>query len=161
MTQSRKAKRQEADLRSGAFPGFEPFGQREPAVQGWLGGTLRRELGRVEVGQVVLERDRPRRLSFAKLRVLAERLSEQVDYLRERLEIVDHDRRGMLIQLRSLPPAKDEVGIEFNEICLGRDRVVVRRIAFTRKEEVKRQVPLRLSELELERLLGHIREAMA
>ena len=130
-------------------------------VPGRLEGTFRREQGALQVGQVVLERDLPRRLSFAKLRLLAQRLAEQVDYLRERLEIVDHDRRGMLIQLRSLPPAKDEAGIEFNEICLGRDRLVVRRIAFTRKEEVKRQVPLRLSEGELERLLGHIREAMA
>jgi hypothetical protein len=161
MAQSRRSKREEEGVLPGPFQNFEAFNQRDPALQGWLGGTLRRGGGTVQVGQVVLARDRPRRLSFAKLRLLAQRLSEQVDYLRERLEIVDHDRRGMLIQLRSLPPAKDDAGIEFNEICLGRDRLVVRRIAFTRREEVKREVPLQLTELELERLLGHLREAMA
>jgi hypothetical protein len=101
----------------------------------------------------------PKRLS-AKLKTKAERLSEQVNYLKERLEIVDHDRRGMYIQLRSLPPYKDDTQIQFNEISLGKNKVVVKRIAFYRKEEVKQQVPLQLSELDLKRLLFDIRQAL-
>jgi hypothetical protein len=37
----------------------------------------------------------------------------------------------------------------------------VKRIAFYRKDEVKQQVPLQLSELELKRLLFDIRQAIA
>ena len=84
-----------------------------------------------------------------------------MNYLKERLEIVDHDRRGMYIQLRSLPPYKDDNQIQFNEISIGKNKIVVKRIAFYRKEEVKQQVPLHLSELELKRLLFDIRQAIA
>ncbi|HQL49004.1 MAG TPA: hypothetical protein PLC09_10070, partial [Holophaga sp.] len=88
-------------------------------------------------------------------------LTRQVDYLLERLEIVDHDRRGMYIQLRSLPPYKDDTQIQFNEISIARDRVLVKRIAFYRKDEVKQQVPLQLTEEQLQRLLGDIRSVFA
>jgi hypothetical protein len=84
-----------------------------------------------------------------------------VDYLDERLEIVDHDRRGMYIQLRSLPPYKDELQIQFNEISIARDKVEVKRIAFYRRDEVKQQVPLNLSEDDLARLLCDIREVLS
>ncbi len=104
---------------------------------------------------------RPPKLSFAKLKTKAEALTEQINYLKERLEIVDHDRRGMYIQLRSLPPYKDDHQIQFNEISIGKNRIVVKRIAFFRKEEVKQQVPLNLSEQELARLLSDIRQAIA
>ncbi|HEX9082176.1 MAG TPA: hypothetical protein VF768_07850, partial [Holophagaceae bacterium] len=124
-------------------------------------GFLRRSEGGVQLGQVVLEIHSTKKLSFAKLKTKAEKLSEQVNYLKERLEIVDHDRRGMYIQLRSLPPYKDDTQIQFNEISLGKNRIVVKRIAFYRKEEVKQQVALQLSEQELERLLSDIRQAIA
>ncbi|HJV90999.1 MAG TPA: hypothetical protein VJ623_11895, partial [Holophagaceae bacterium] len=68
---------------------------------------------------------------------------------------------GMYIQLRSLPPYKDDHQIQFNEISIGKNRIVVKRIAFFRKEEVKQQVPLNLSEQELARLLSDIRQAIA
>jgi hypothetical protein len=90
----------------------------------------------------------------------AEQLSRQVTYLDERLEIVDHDRRAMYIQLRSLPPYKDDLQIQFNEIRIGRDRVDVQRIAFYRRDETKRQVPLDLSEEDLERLKGDLRRVL-
>ena len=125
----------------------------------WL--FLRREVDGVQLGEMVLERHIPKKLSFAKLKTKAEKLSEQVNYLKERLEIVDHDRRGMYIQLRSLPPYKDDTQIQFNEISIGKNKIVVKRIAFYRKEEVKQQVPLQLSELELKRLLFDIRQAIA
>jgi hypothetical protein len=112
----------------------------------------------VEVAQLALERQSLKKQSFAKLRSRAENLTRQLDYLDERLEIVDHDRRGMYIQLRSLPPYKDDHQIQFNEICIGRDKVVIKRIAFYRKDEVKRQVPLQISEADLLRLLSDFRE---
>ena len=109
----------------------------------------------------MVERTSSRKQSFAKLRSKAEDLTRQVDYLLERLEIVDHDRRGMYIQLRSLPPYKDDTQIQFNEISIARDRVLVKRIAFYRKDEVKQQVPLQLTEEQLQRLLGDIRSVFA
>ena len=91
----------------------------------------------------------------------AERLTKQVNYLREHLEIVDHDRRGMYIQIRSLPPYKDDTQIQFNEISIGRDSLIIKRIAFYRKDEVKQQVPLGLTEEELSRLMVDIRQVFA
>jgi hypothetical protein len=67
----------------------------------------------------------------------------------------------MYIQLRSLPPYKDDQQIQFNEISIGRDRVDVKRIAFFRRDEVKRQVPLNLSEDDLERLLCDLRQVLS
>ena len=97
----------------------------------------------------------------ADLRQAEELLSRQVTYLDEHLEIVDHDRRAMVIQLRSLPPYKDDTQIQFNEICIGRDRVEVKRIAFFRRDEVKQQVPLNLSEEDLQRLMCDIRQVLS
>ena len=91
-------------------------------------------------------------------RRLRGRGTETEESIRERLEIVDHDRRGMYIQLRSLPPYKDDNQIQFNEICIGRDKVVIKRIAFYRKDEVKQQVPLQLTEEVMQRLLGDFRD---
>lgn len=161
MKLSRKAKRYDESVLPGEFQGFVPFRQADAELDGTLEGFLRRDDGGVQLGEMVLECHVPKRLSFAKLKTKAEMLSEKVDYLKERLEIVDHDRRGMYIQLRSLPPYKDDTQIQFNEISLGKNKVVVKRIAFFRKEEVKQQVPLNLSELELKRLLFDIRQAIA
>ena len=161
MKLSRKAKRYDDSVLPGEFQGFEPFSQAEAELEGTLEGFLRRSEGCVQLGQVVLEVHAPKKLSFAKLKTKAEKLTEQVNYLKERLEIVDHDRRGMYIQLRSLPPYKDDTQIQFNEISLGKNRIVVKRIAFYRKEEVKQQVPLQISEQNLRRLLFDIRQAIA
>ena len=161
MKLSRKAKRYDDSVLPGEFQGFEAFSQADEELEGTLEGFLRRSDAGVQLGEMVLERHFPSKLTFAKLKTKAERLSEQVNYLKERLEIVDHDRRGMYIQLRSLPPYKDDTQIQFNEISLGRNRIVVKRIAFYRKDEVKQQVPLQLSELELKRLLFDIRQAIA
>jgi hypothetical protein len=159
MKRSRVAKRYDESILPGEFQGFEPL--VEGVGGGHMEALLRREDGRVQVGQVTVARGFARRLSFDRLRTKAELLADQVDFLGERLEIVDHDRRGMFIQLRSLPPQKDDNGIQFNEINLGRDGIVVKRIAFSRREETKRQVPLTLSEGALERLLAELRQAVA
>jgi len=74
---------------------------------------------------------------------------------------VDHDRRGMYIQLRSLPPYKDDSQIRFNEISIGRDKVVVKRIAFYRRDEVKQQVAFSLTEDLLERLMSDLRQVLS
>lgn len=159
MKLSRKAKRYDDAILPGEFPGYEAFDLA--GGDDILHADLKRSGKGVEVAQVVLERQAPRKLSFAKLKSKAEALTEQISYLKERLEIVDHDRRGMYIQLRSLPPYKDDHQIQFNEISIGKNRIVVKRIAFFRKEEVKQQVPLNLSEQELARLLSDIRQAIA
>lgn len=161
MKMSRKAKRYDETILPGDFQGFEPFQWGDPEAEGRLEGAMRRRGSSVELEHLCLERGPGRKQSFAKLRSRAESLSQEVDYLRERLEIVDHDRRGMYIQLRSLPPYKDDTQIQFNEICIARDRVLVKRIAFYRKEEVKRQVPLDLTEDELQRLLGDLKRVFA
>jgi len=161
MKLSRKAKRYDDSVLPMEFQGFQAFHQTDSVLNGTLDGFLRRAEGGVQLGEMVLERHVPNKLSFAKLKTKAEKLSEQVNYLKERLEIVDHDRRGMYIQLRSLPPYKDDTQIQFNEISIGKNKIVVKRIAFYRKEEVKQQVPLQLSELELKRLLFDIRQAIA
>ena len=111
-----------------------------------LHGALRRTGAGVELGELSLEWLSTKKQTFARLKSRAELLSRQVNYLDERLEIVDHDRRAMYIQLRSLPPYKDDTQIQFNEICIGKDRVEVKRIAFYRRDEVKQQVPLNLSQ---------------
>ncbi len=152
MRLSRKAKRYDDSVLPGEFNGFQPL-EDEAAGGPLLEGSIRRQNGAVEVAQLSFERAVPRKQSFAKLRSKAEGLTQQINYLRERLEVVDHDRRGMYIQLRSLPPYKDDTQIQFNEISIGRNRIVVKRIAFFRKEEVKQQVPLRLSEAQYLRLL--------
>jgi hypothetical protein len=159
MKLSRKAKRYDDAILPGEFRGYEAIDLA--GGEDVLHADLRRTGKGVEVAQVVLERQMPRKLSFAKLKSKAEALTEQISYLKERLEIVDHDRRGMYIQLRSLPPYKDDHQIQFNEISIGKNRIVVKRIAFFRKEEVKQQVPLNLSEQELARLLSDIRQAIA
>ena len=161
MKLSRKAKRYDDSVLPGEFQGFEAFHHADADSEGTLEGFLRRSDGGVQLGEMILERNIPKKLTFAKLKTKAEKLSEQVNYLKERLEIVDHDRRGMYIQLRSLPPYKDDTQIQFNEISIGKNRIVVKRIAFYRKEEVKQQVPLQLSEGELKRLLFDIRQAIA
>ncbi len=161
MKLSRKAKRYDDSVLPGEFQGFETFHQADAEGDETLEGFLRRCDGCVQLGEVVLERNAPKKLSFAKLRTKAEKLMEQVSYLKERLEIVDHDRRGMYIQLRSLPPYKDDTQIQFNEISIGKNKIVVKRIAFYRKEEVKQQVPLQISEHDLKRLLFDIRQAIA
>ena len=158
MKLSRKAKRYDETVLPGNFQGFEPFQEGDPTREGMVYGTLRRHGKEVEVEHLALERFTPKKQSFAKLKSKAETLTRQVTYLHERLEIVDHDRRGMYIQIRSLPPYKDDNQIQFNEICIGRDKVVVKRIAFFRKDEVKQQVALNLSEEDLKRLLCDIRE---
>lgn len=153
MKSSRKAKRYDDSILPGEFQDFEAFHQADEELEGLLSGSIRRQEGGVQVGHLVVERPIPRKQSFAKLRLKAERLTHQVTYLNERLEIVDHDRRGMYIQIRSLPPYKDDHQIQYNEISIGRDKVMVKRVAFYRKDEVKRQVPLELTEEELARLL--------
>ncbi len=158
MKLSRKAKRYDDTVLPGNFQGFEPFQEGDLAKEGLVHGALRRQgPQQVEVEHLAVERMSQKKQSFAKLRSKAENLTKQVTYLNERLEIVDHDRRGMYIQLRSLPPYKDDNQIQFNEICIGRDKVVVKRIAFFRKDEVKQQVALNLSEDNLKRLLCDIR----
>jgi hypothetical protein len=156
MRLSRKAKRYDDSVLPGEFNGFERLndaGNDGPVLE----GSIRRQDGSIEVAQLSFERQVPRKQSFAKLRSKAEDLTQQITYLRERLEVVDHDRRGMYIQLRSLPPYKDDTQIQFNEISIGRNRIVVKRIAFFRKEEVKQQVPLRLSEAQYLRLLKDLK----
>ena len=159
MKLSRKAKRYDDSVLAGDFQGFEPFQDGDPLSQeAVVSGALRRQGRVVEVEHLAAEGLGARKQSFAKLRSKAETFLHQVTYLRERLEIVDHDRRGMYIQLRSLPPYKDDNQIQFNEICIGRDKVVVKRIAFFRKDEVKQQVALNMTEANLKRLLCDIRE---
>jgi len=158
MKLSRKAKRYDETVLPGDFQGFEPFLPTEAFDGECIEGEVRRRGPQVEVAQLALGRQSLKKQSFAKLRSRAENLTRQLDYLDERLEIVDHDRRGMYIQLRSLPPYKDDHQIQFNEICIGRDKVVIKRIAFYRKDEVKRQVALQISEADLLRLLSDFRE---
>jgi hypothetical protein len=152
MKLSRKAKRYDETVLPGDFQGFEEFQEGVLDQDGMLTGYIRRHQESIELGHLSLERQALKKQSFAKLRSKAERLTQEVTYLRERLEIVDHDRRGMYIQLRSLPPYKDDHQIQFNEISIGKDKVVVKRIAFYRKDEVKRQVPITMTEDELKRL---------
>lgn len=161
MKMSRKAKRYDDTILPGDFQGFEPFEDGDPVRNGLLQGALRRRGLQVELEHLSLEHQSAKKQSFAKLRSRAERLTQQVNYLREQLEIVDHDRRGMYIQIRSLPPYKDDTQIQFNEISIARDKVVLKRIAFYRKDEVKQQVPLDLTEEELARLLTDIRQVFA
>ncbi len=161
MKMSRKAKRYDESVLPGDFHDFEPFQAGDAARDGRVEGALRRRGAAVELEHLSVERTSARKQSFAKLRSKAEDLTRQVDYLLEKLEIVDHDRRGMYIQLRSLPPYKDDTQIQFNEICIARDRVQIKRIAFYRKDEVKQQVPLQLTEEQLQRLLGDIRSVFA
>ena len=161
MKLSRKAKRYDDAILPGNFQGFEAFRDGDPGLDGMLRWDLRRTGNGVELGQLSLEWLSTKKQTFAKLKSRAELLSRQVTYLDERLEIVDHDRRGMYIQLRSLPPYKDDTQIQFNEICIGKDRVEVKRIAFYRRDEVKRQVPLNLSEADLERLVCDLRQVLA
>lgn len=160
MKMSRKAKRYDDAVIPGDFQDFEPFQVGDPDREGRVVGALRRQGSKVDVGHLILECVPKKRQSFSKLRSKAERLTQHVDYLREKLEIVDHDRRGMYIQLRSLPPFKDDTQIQYNEICIRRDQVQIKRIAFSRKDEVKRQVPLTLTEDQLERLLGDMRSLL-
>jgi len=160
MKVSRKAKRYDDTVIPGDFRDFELFAEGDPNLDGEVRGAIRRLEGGVELGDLSLERLSPRKQSFAKLRSKAELLRLQVTYLGERLEIVDHDRRGMYIQLRSLPPYKDELQIQFNEINIAKDRVVVKRIAFYRRDEVKQQVALNLTEGSLARLLCDLREVL-
>lgn len=158
MKMSRKAKRYDDTSLPGDFQGFESFQDGDATRNGRVVGALRRRGPQVELEHLCLEHQTAKKQSFAKLKSKAERLTQRLDYLRERLEIVDHDRRGMYIQIRSLPPYKDDTQIQFNEISIGRDRLILKRIAFYRKEEVKQQVPLPLSEEELTRLLADIRQ---
>lgn len=160
MRLSRKAKRYDDAILPGNFKDFQSLEEEDPLLDGVMTASLRREGSRVELAHLSMERQTPRKQSFAKLRSKAEDLTHRINYLDERLEIVDHDRRGMLIQIRSLPPYKDDRQIQFNEICIGRDRVVVKRIAFFRKEEVKQQVAMRLSEESLQRLLVDLRQVL-
>jgi len=161
MKLSRKAKRYDDAILPGDFQGFEPFRDGDPLLDGMVHGAIRRTGACVELGQLSLEWLSTKKQTFAKLKSRAELLSRQVTYLDEHLEIVDHDRRAMYIQLRSLPPYKDDFQIQFNEICIGKDRVEVKRIAFYRRDEVKQQVPLNLSEEVLERLKCDLRQVMS
>ncbi len=161
MKMSRKAKRYDDTILPGDFQGFESFEDGDPGRNGLLQGALRRRGLQVELGHLSLEHQSAKKQSFAKLRSRAERLTRQVNYLHEQLEIVDHDRRGMYIQIRSLPPYKDDTQIQFNEISIARGKVVLKRIAFYRKDEVKQQVPLDLTEEELARLFTDIRQVFA
>jgi hypothetical protein len=161
MKLSRKAKRYDDAILPGEFQGFEAFRDGDPMRDGMLFGAIRRTGASVELGELSLEWLSPKKQTFAKLKSRAELLSRQVTYLDERLEIVDHDRRAMYIQLRSLPPYKDDTQIQFNEICIGKDRVEVKRIAFYRRDETKRQVPLNLSEEDLERLKCDLRQVLS
>ena len=161
MRLSRKAKRYDDAVLPGDFQGFELFSDGDPELEGEVQGAIRRSGACLELSHLSLEMLTTKKPSFAKLKSRAELLSRQVTYLDERLEIVDHDRRGMYIQLRSLPPYKDDFQIQFNEICIGKDRVVVKRIAFYRRDETKQQVPLNLSEAVLARLLCDIRQVLS
>ncbi|MDP2875503.1 MAG: hypothetical protein Q8O00_04905 [Holophaga sp.] len=161
MKMSRKAKRYDESVLPGDFQGFEAFQDGDASRNGRLHGALRRQGPHVELEHLSLEHQPIKKQSFAKLHSRAQRLTHQVDYLHEQLEIVDHDRRGMYIQIRSLPPYKDDTQIQFNEITIVRDSVSLKRIAFYRKDEVKRQVPLNMTEAELSRLLADIRQVFA
>lgn len=160
MKLSRKAKRYDDGVLPGEFSGFESFHYEDVDQTEICEGSLRRNGTEVELSQLTMERVHPKKQSFAKLRTKAEALAEQINYLKERLEVVDHDRRGMYIQLRSLPPYKDDNQIQFNEICIGRNKIVVKRIAFYRKDEVKQQVSLDLSDDQVRRLLSDIRKVI-
>ena len=159
MKRTRTAKRYDDTIQPGAFEGFQPETTQTAGAE--VCSLVRREGGRVQLGRMEAARSASQRLSFDRLQTKAELLADQVDYLGERLEIVDHDRRGMFIQLRSLPPMKDDNGIQFNEINLGKDSVVVQRIAFTRKDETKQQVAMTLSQGALDRLLSDLRQVLA
>ena len=161
MNLSRKAKRYDDSVLPGDFQGFEPFSHGDAQCDGEVRAAIRRTGQGLELGQITLERLTAKKQSFAKLKLRAEVLTRQLSYLDEHLEIVDHDRRGMYIQLRSLPPYKDDSQIQFNEICIGRDRVEFKRIAFYRRDEVKQQVPLNLSEEMLERLMTDLRQVLS
>jgi len=160
MKSSRKSKRYDDSVLPGNFDDYNQFQVEDLAGNGLLQGSIRRNGRSVDVEELSLIHRAPKKQSFAKLRSKAETLTRQATYLQEHLEIVDHDRRGMYIQLRSLPPYKDDTQIQFNEICIGRDKVIVKRIAFYRKDEVKQQVPLNLTEEELERLLVDMRRLL-
>ncbi len=157
MKMSRKAKRYDESILPGNFDDFENIQDGEAEQTGCMRASLRRQGRSIQLGQLCLEHNPVKKQSFAKLRNKAELLTKQLDYLKESLEIVDHDRRGMYIQLRSLPPYKDDTQIQFNEICIARDKISLKRIAFYRKDEVKQQVALNLTEEELVRLFNDLR----
>jgi len=161
MKLSRKAKRYDDTVLPGDFVGFELFRDGDAESEGEVSGALRRTRDGVELGHITLERLAAKKQTFAKLKSRAEVLTRQLTYLDEHLEIVDHDRRGMYIQLRSLPPYKDDSQIRFNEISIGRDKVVVKRIAFYRRDEVKQQVAFSLTEDLLERLMSDLRQVLS
>lgn len=159
MKRTRTAKRYDDTIQPGAFDGFQA--ETIQTSTGEVCSLVRREGSRVQLGRMEAARSAAPRQSFERLRTKAELLADRLTYLGERLEIVDHDRRGMFIQLRSLPPMKDDNGIQFNEINLGRDTVTVQRIAFTRKDEAKQQIPMALSQGMLDRLLSDLRQVLA
>ncbi len=159
MKRTRTAKRYDDSIQPGAFEGFQAETIQTAGEE--VCSLVRREGGKIQLGRMEAARSAASRQSFERLRTKAELLADRLNYLGERLEIVDHDRRGMFIQLRSLPPMKDDNGIQFNEINLGRDSVVVQRIAFTRKDEAKQQIPMALSQGTLDRLLSDLRQVLA
>lgn len=161
MKMSRKAKRYDDTVLPGDFQDFEAFKEGDALVDGCLQGSLRRQGAKVELSHLVFEFHPSKKQNFLKLRAKAERLIHQVDYLDERLQIVDHDRRGLYIQIRSLPPYKDDTQIQFNEISLTKDKVGIKRIAFNRKDERKREVSLDLSEEVFRRLLEDVRRVFS
>ena len=160
MSSSGRDRRRGAAILPGDFRGFEPFREGDPQLDGLVLGEIRRSGASVELGRLSLERPCAGKRTFANLQSRAERLSRELTYLDEHLEIVDHDRRGMTIQLRSLPPYKDDEQIQFNEISIGRDRLELQRIAFYRRDEVRRQVPLNLRAEDLERLFCDLRQVL-
>ena len=155
---TRTAKRQSRPQAS-LTEGHQTF--RSEGASSSVAGDMRQTAEGVEVGLLQIRRDEPRRMSFPVLKAKAQDLAQRLTYLSERMVVVDQDRRGMELQLRSLPPYKDDDQIQFNEIRITKDGISVQRIAFFRKEEVKRQVPLSLSPLDLERLLGDLQAAVA
>ncbi len=156
---TRTEKRYLDTVQPGAFEGLQPEILQAPEAK--VQYLVHREEGQIQLGEVEAASADELKMNFNRLRTRAERLAYRVDYLTERLEIVDQDPQGMFIQLRSFPPLKDDNGIQFNEINLRKGSVSMRRIAFTRRDEMKQEIPILLSEGALDRLLLDLRQVLA
>lgn len=143
---------------SSGFPGFEPFQYGDPERNGRVQGSIQKCGLSVVLGHLMLDNSPNSRKNFGMLRSRAEHLTRKIDYLNEPLEIIDHNKRCMFIQIRSLPPYKDDFQIQFNDICITRTKVILKRIAFCRKSLDKQQIPLPLTEDVIDRLVEDFRE---
>jgi hypothetical protein len=139
----------------------QPTGTGQSVSVSCQGQTLACDLSAIDslacsVTRLALSSPKLSQLSLIQLQTIAGQLASRLTYLLEPISPIEHDADSCSLQLRSMPPQKDDQGTSYYELLLRRDGELSL-VRYNRVAGASRQViPALLTRQVLVRLVGDL-----